>query len=261
MIPPLLVGNIDASNITLVGAFVGGMVSCLSPCVMPIMPGYLSLITGFSTAELEDRNARRLPRIAIDTALFVAGFTVVFVMLGLLATSLGGAVFRNQERLTRISGAFVFLMALYLIASQFMRRAPGMFRDMHFHPRFSRLGPFAAPVAGAAFGLGWSPCLGPVLAAVLTVAANQQEMGRGVAMLVAYSLGLGVPFFVLGLSMGKLTGAFGWLRRHGSGITLVSAGVLGFFGIILMLNKLTWVTSELIQILDTLGLDGLIELG
>jgi cytochrome c-type biogenesis protein len=251
---------VTAENVGVLVAFGGGIVSFLSPCVLPIVPGYLSFITGVSVAELQEGDDRPLVRIAVNTGLFVAGFTVVFTLLFLTTTAASDVIFRNQEELTRISGALVFLMAVYLAGSQLLM-APGLYREFRFHPHLERFGPIAAPVAGAAFGLGWTPCLGPVLASVLTVASTQDETARGAMLLVAYSLGLGVPFLVLGLALGRLAGVLGWFRRHARAITLVSAAFLATFGVILMLDRLPWVTAKLGDFLDAVGLGRLVELG
>jgi cytochrome c-type biogenesis protein len=251
---------VTADNVGILVAFGGGIISFLSPCVLPIVPGYLSFITGVSVAELQEGDDRPLLRIAVNTGLFIAGFTLVFTLLFLSTTAVSDVIFRNQEELTRLSGLLVFLMAVYLAGSQLVM-APGMYREFRFHPHLERFGPVAAPVAGAAFGLGWTPCIGPVLASVLTVASTQDETARGALLLIAYSLGLGVPFLVLGLALGRLTGVLGWFRRHARAITLVSAALLATFGIVLMLNRLPWVTAKLQDALDAVGLDRLVELG
>ena len=137
--------------------------------------------------------------------MFVAGFTVVFVLLGITATTIGSAVFRDKELLLRISGALVIAMALFLAGSLVLKR-PGLVPRGRFHPNLERFGPFAAPVAGAAFGFGWQPCLGPILASVSAVAASTGSAGQGAALLGVYSLGLGIPFLVVGLALGRLSG-------------------------------------------------------
>lgn len=247
-------------NVGLLVAFGAGIVSFLSPCVLPIVPGYLSLITGLSVGELEEGETRHLTRIAINTGLFFLGFAVVFTMLFLTTTAVSDVLVRNEEALTRIAGALVIVMALYLAGSQLLT-APGVYPELRFHPRLEAFGSFAAPVAGAAFGLGWTPCIGPVMGSVIAVAASEGETARGALLLMAYSLGLGVPFLVTGLALGRLTGVLGWVKRHSRAITLASAALLGAFGVILLLDRLTWVTSELQQALDSVGLDGLVELG
>ncbi len=247
------------SDVGFLAAFGGGLVSFLSPCVLPVVPGYLSVVTGLSAGELEESRASRLPRIAYFTGLFVLGFSVVFILLGLGASSLGQTLSRNQGTLTRISGVLVVLMALYLIGSQVLRR-PGLYREVRFHPRLERYGPFGVPVAGAAVGLGWTPCIGPVLASILGVAATETS-ARAALLLAVYSAGLGIPFLATGLALGRLGGVLGWFKRNATGVTVASAAVLGVFGVILMFDQLPRVTAELTQFMRAVGLDRLVTLG
>jgi cytochrome c-type biogenesis protein len=249
-----------SSNFYLLTAFGGGVISFLSPCVLPIVPGYLSLITGLSVGEIRDSQPHYLKRIAMNTGLFVLGFTVVFVGLGLLTTGFGNALFQNQETLTRISGALVLLMACYLAGSQILT-TPRLYQEVRFHPHLERFGPVAAPVAGAAFGLGWQPCIGPVLGAVLGFAAVGQDLGRATLLLVAYSLGLGFSFLVVGLALGRLTRALDWFKRHSRAITLVSAAILAVFGIILLTDQLQPVTAHIIDTLRNNGFGWFVDAG
>jgi cytochrome c-type biogenesis protein len=192
------------------------------------------------------------------TALFALGFTVVFTMLGLAATALGQAAFENQATLTRISGVIVFLMALYLAGSQLVH-APRLYPEARFAVS-DRFGMLTAPVAGAAFAFGWSPCLGPVIAAVFGVAATQAGF-RAVSLLVAYSLGMGVSFLLVGLAFGRWATPLNFVKRHLRTLTLASAALLAVFGILLMTDKLWWLSARLTSVLDALGLSGLVELG
>jgi len=251
---------VSAENVSYVAAFAGGTVSFLSPCVLPIVPGYLSLITGLEISELEEGSRRHLGHIARDTGLFIAGFTTVFVLLQLSATALGRAVFRNQVMLTRVSGLLVLSMALFL-AGSLVLKSPWLYQEKRFNPNLSRFGAFAAPVAGAAFGFAWTPCIGPILASVLAVAASSDETWRGVFLLLAYSAGLGLPFLVTGLAFGRMTGAFDWVKRHFTGLMIASCLSLAFFGILMTLNRLTWVTSQLQQAARAVGLEWLVTLG
>ena len=241
-------------------AFGGGLVSFASPCVLPLVPVYLSMITGLEVAEVRERPRHHLLRITRDTGLFVGGFSGVFVLLGLSATTVGRAAFRNRATLTRVSGLVVVAMAAFLLASLVLE-APWLFTEKRFHPSPSRWGPLAAPVAGAAFGFGWTPCIGPVLTSVLAVAATQGQSARAASLMLAYSLGLGVPFLITGLALGQFAGLFSWVRRHHGGITAASSALLGGFGAILALNRMIWVTTQLRHLLEAVGLQRLMHLG
>ncbi len=241
-------------------AFAGGIVSFLSPCVLPIVPPYLSLITGLDVAQLRQGGRIHVGQILRQTGLFIAGFSAVFIGLGLSATSLGRTLAENQGVLTRISGLVVLSMALYLLVSLVVS-VPVLEREARFHPKFTKYGMFAAPVAGAAFGFGWTPCIGPVLASVLAVAATQSEATQGGALLTAYSLGLAVPFLAMGLAYGRLLGVLSWVRRHTRGVTLTSGLLMAAFGVLLAVDRLTWVTSQLQNLAAAARLDPLLTLG
>ena len=249
-----------SSDLYVLIAFGGGIISFLSPCVLPIVPGYLSLVSGLTLGEIEEARATTLRRIAVTTGLFVLGFTVVFVLLGLATTAISDTLFQNQETLTRISGGLVLLMAAYLAGSQLLT-TPRMYQEFRFHPHLERFGPIAAPVAGVAFGLGWTPCIGPILGTVLGFAAQGQEIGRAAVLLTAYSLGLGVSFLAVGLAFGRFAAPLAWVKRHSRALTLVSAAVLAVFGLILLTDSLPTVTARLSDAMDSLGLRGLVELG
>lgn len=247
------------SDVGYLAAFAGGVVSFLSPCVLPIVPAYLAIITGLDVEQLRDAD-RPLARIARDTGLFIVGFSAVFIALGLSATTVGQALFRNQSLLTRASGAVVLAMALFMLGSLFLN-APWLYQERRFHPKLSRFGPFAAPVAGVAFGFGWTPCIGPVLTSILAVAASRGDVGQGAALLAVYSAGLGLPFMITGLAFGRLAGALGWVKRHVQGLTITSSFALAAFGVLLVMDRLVWLTGEMQQALDAVGLGGLVELG
>ncbi len=241
-------------------AFGAGVISFLSPCVLPIVPGYLSLITGLDITEVESGNRRQMLAVTRDTSLFVAGFSAVFIVLGLSATGIGQLLVDNQLLLTRVSGVLVLTMALFLLGSLYLQ-APWLYQEARFHPNLGRYGRAAPPVAGAAFGFGWTPCIGPVLGSILTIAANSGRPATGASLLAVYSLGLGVPFLVTGLAFSRLAGAFAWVKRHFTAIVVVSAASLAFFGVLLIFNRLIWVTTELQELLRSIGLDWVVELG
>lgn len=249
-----------SENVSYMAAFGGGVVSFLSPCVLPLVPAYLSIITGLDMVDIRQGQARHLPRIAWHTALFVAGFSAVFVLLGLSATTLGQAALRNQSTITRVSGLLILAMALYVLGSLVLS-APGLYQERRFAPNLARLGPLAAPVAGVAFGFGWTPCIGPVLTSVLLLAATSRGLGRAAALLLAYSAGLGVCFFATGLALGRLAGALRFVTRHSRGLTAVSAVSMAAFGVLLALDRLVWLTDKLKGGMDAIGLGRLVTLG
>src|SRR5215831_14109395 len=250
----------SAAGVGYLAAFAGGLVSFASPCVLPLVPAYLSIITGLEISEIEQGPRHRLGRIARDSGLFIAGFAMVFIMLGLTATALGRALVDRQALIARISGLLVLAFALF-IAGSLVLGSPLLYQERRFRLRLSRYGPLAVPLAGMAFGFGWAPCIGPVLGSVLAVAATQARAVQGAALLAAYSLGLGVPFLAAGLAFSRMAGAFGWVKRHYAAITITSACALGFFGVLLTLNRLTWVTSELQGVMRHIGLGRLVFLG
>lgn len=244
-------------------AFGAGVISFLSPCVLPVVPGYLSVITGLDiTAVDSDEGSTwsRLWPIARSTSLFILGFSSVFIGLGLSASALGGVLFDNQLLLTRLSGFFVFAMGLFLVGS-LVTKDPRFFQEARFHPELGRFGQGAPAVAGVAFGFGWTPCIGPVLGSILTLAATVDGTIAGGTLLAAYSLGLGVPFLATGLLFGHLSGAFDWMKRHLQQIVLLSAVSLVGFGVLLMTNQLIRITTELQSLLRAVGLEWLVNLG
>jgi cytochrome c-type biogenesis protein len=263
MFPMLLAATSDATkNLYVLTAFGGGIISFLSPCVLPIVPAYLSLLTGLSIGEIQsdDKQTRVMARITLDTSLFVLGFTIVFVLLGLVTTAVGQTLFENQDTLTRISGGLVLLMAIYLAGSQLLT-TPRLYQEFRFHPHLERFGPVAAPIAGVAFGLGWTPCIGAILGSVLSFAQGQGDTARAAVLLTAYSLGLGCSFLVVGLLFGRLAVPLAWVKRHARAFTFFSAAVLAFFGLVLLTDNLGEVTARLSSAMDSLGLRFLVEIG
>jgi cytochrome c-type biogenesis protein len=250
----------DVNGLAYLAAVGGGVVSFLSPCVLPLVPGYLSVVTGLDIATLEEGPSAHTRRIVGTTALFIAGFGTVFVLLGLTASGIGQPLRTHQDILTRISGAVMLAMALFLVGSMFLR-APWLYQEKRFHPALGRFGAAAPLVAGAAFGFGWSPCLGPILGSILGIAATQQRVWAGATLLAAYSVGLGLPFLVTGLALHRVGGAMGWVKRHFAPIVVTSALVLGAFGLLLMFNELSRLTVDLEHLLTDVHLEWLVNLG
>ena len=247
-------------DVTLFAAFGAGVISFLSPCVLPIIPAYLSLVTGLEVADLEEGSRAHLGRIVTNTLLFVAGFGTVFVLLGMGATTVGSAISDNQGVLIRASGVLVLGMALFVLGSLYLQ-APWLYREARFQPDLARYGPLASPVAGVAFGFGWTPCIGPVLTSVLAVAAADGRTSRGALLLAIYAAGLGVPFVATGLLFGRATPLLRRLHRHLRLVTMLSALALAFFGVLLTLDRLPWLTVQIQSAARAVGLDWLVELG
>jgi len=248
------------SDLTLLGAFLGGLVSFLSPCVLPVIPAYVSVVTGLGAASVQAGGRAHLAQVLKTSLGFIIGFSTVFVLLGLSVTAAGQVLYANRVLLTRISGLVVLAMALFLLGSLFLK-APWLYQEARWHPQLDRFGPFAAPVAGVAFGFGWTPCIGPVLTSVLAVAASSGDLGRGTAMLIAYSAGLAVPFLAAALALDRVAGAFQLVKRHFFAITLTSGVILAVFGALLALNRMSLVTTLTQSLLESVGLGGLLGLG
>jgi cytochrome c-type biogenesis protein len=224
-------------------AFSAGAVSFLSPCVLPLVPVYLSVTTGLDVHQLTNRGEGTLRRVLRGASLFILGFSVVFVLLGLSATALGGMLLRQQEAITRTAGVVVLVLALAMLLSTSPRGLP-LPRERRFRPALGARS-WSAPVTGAAFAFGWTPCVGPVLGSVLAIAATQDGVLRGGALLATYSAGLAVPLLVTGVGFARAVGPLRWTRRHSVGLTRGVALVLACYGVLLGLDRLAWLTQTL----------------
>ncbi len=207
-------------------ALLGGLVSFFSPCVLPLVPGYLSYVTGVSGADLG--NARR-GRMAAGASLFVLGFTAVFVSGGALFGGFGYTLQEYRDPLTKILGGVTIVLGV-----AFMGLVPGLFqREFRLHKRPS-IGLAGAPLLGVLFGLGWTPCLGPTLSAVNALSINQASAGRGALLTAAYCLGLGVPFVVAAIAFRRALGAFAFVKRHYAWVMRIGGGMLVAVGVLLV---------------------------
>ncbi|MGP4110096.1 cytochrome c biogenesis CcdA family protein [Streptomyces sp. 4N509B] len=212
-----------------VAAF-GGLVSFFSPCVLPLVPGYLSYVTGVGGADLAE--ARR-GRMLAGASLFVLGFSAVFVSLGTLFGGAGARLLEHQETLTRVIGVLTILLGLAftgLFASSLGRLTQREFR-LHTRPAVGLAG---APMLGVVFGIGWTPCIGPTLAAVNVLAFNEATAARGALLMAAYCLGLGVPFVVAALAFRRTLGAFSFVRRHNVWVMRLGGAMLVVTGLLLV---------------------------
>lgn len=295
----MLIANIHADPLGLLIAFGGGMLSFLSPCVLPLVPGYLSMVSGLSAAELDSlrvsppataadgstviapmtpasgsgtvvavaatatvaaptradlRNERG--RLLRGILLFIAGFTVVFTILGASASALGHAFHTHLPELTRVSGFLIVAFGLILVAMASGIRLPtAVAGERRFLVRPSLLGAWAPPVMGAAFAFAWTPCIGPILASVLALAAGTGGTTTGgIALLLAYSLGLGVPFLLFGLAFGRMTDLLARFRGRLRLVDLVGGAILVTFGILLVTGNVDVISVHISNWLHDLHL-------
>jgi len=238
---------VDAPNLAL--AFAAGLISFVSPCCLPLVPGYLAAVSGTSPADL----GRRLDmRVVGRSLIFVGTFSLIFILLGLGATAAGAFLFDNQPLLNKIAGAMIIAMGLLFLGSIFITRLNREWRPEGLVERAGRGGPV---VAGAAFAIAWTPCVGPTLGAILGLASTTQGTGRGALLLAVYSAGLALPFLFSAVAFNAATRAFGFFKRHyaaiqaGAGIVLVTMGVLVVTGELFRLN------IEVQAFLDQYGLN------
>lgn len=208
-------------------AAVAGLVSFLSPCVLPLVPGYLSYVTGLAGADLEDARGRR-GRILAGVLLFIAGFTGVFTLTGVLAAGIGRVLLTHSRAIEVVVGAVVILLG-----AAFLGLVPGLQREWRLH-KLPNAGLVGAPVFGAVFALGWAPCVGPTLGAVLLLAGTGGDSRRAVILTVAYCLGLGLPFLAFGLGFRQLIGVFKSVRRNSRWVTRVGGALLVAVGLALI---------------------------
>jgi cytochrome c-type biogenesis protein len=221
-------------------AAAAGLVSFLSPCCLPLMPGYLSYVTGLAGSELAEptsdgdvlvateRRTGRRTRVIVGSVLFVLGFSVVFVSEGLLFGGLGGLLTGHRVAIERVLGAVTIVMGL-----AFLGLVPALDREVRVH-RLPATGLAGAPLLGLVFGLGWTPCLGPTLAAVQGLAFTQASAGRGAILTAAYCLGLGVPFVLTGIAFERALRAFAVVKRHYGVVKAIGGGLLVVVGVLLV---------------------------
>lgn len=213
-------------------AIVAGIVSFTSPCALPLVPSYLSYVSGLPVSELSDGQARRL--VVRSTATFVAGFTTVFTALGASSTLFGSLLIRHLPTIMRVSGVVIIIFGLSMTG---LFRIPILARERRLDLTKISRGPLGAFPLGMAFAFGWTPCIGPILASILAVASTSHTMAWGAILLALYSLGLGVPFLVLALGIGRARRSLNFLSRHGraieigGGLLLVAVGVLFLAGL------------------------------
>lgn len=220
-------------------AFWAGIVSFISPCVVPLVPGYLSYVSGVSVDELERPGRRQYARILIASLLFVLGFTLTFVTLGASASLLGSMLETYRRELTILAGAVMIFAGILMLE---IIRIPFLAREMRFHPQVQRLGMLGGIPLGIAFGLGWLPCVGPVLASILFYAGTVETVYQGTLLLLVYSLGLGLAFILTGIFFGRAVGALRWIQRHRRVINYIGGGMLIAMGLLFITNRFFFIS-------------------
>jgi cytochrome c-type biogenesis protein len=248
-------------NVTLLAAFGAGLLSFISPCVLPLVPGYLSYISGLSLEEMRGTGAagpaagagvavaaapavRR--QVVLSSLAFILGFSLVFVSLGAAASAIGQFLISQQAIFNRIAGAIIIIFGLHTMG---VLRIEWLYQEKRVHTSRRPAGFVGAGLIGIAFAFGWTPCIGPILAGILALAGTQETVGQGVRLLSVYSLGLGVPFLATALMINRFFAAMGRIRRHYHKVELVSGILLVIIGVLIFTNRFTiiaqWLTPYL----------------
>ena len=238
-----------AAGIGLIAALLAGMVSFLSPCVLPLVPGYLSAVSGLSVEELEQDDWRR---VLVPASIFVVSFSAVFILLGLTATQIGATLNDHRELLDKIAGALIILMGVLFVASFFIVR---LNREWHFEGLMARAGKGGPLIAGVAFALAWTPCIGPTLGAILSAAALTDSAARGALLLAVYSAGLAIPFLLTAIAFNRMATAFAAVKRHYNVIIAIGGLILIAMGVLVWTGELFRINIEIQKWFSESGLD------
>jgi cytochrome c-type biogenesis protein len=230
-------------------ALAAGLVSFLSPCVLPLVPGYLSAVTGVAPRELDRISARR---VIGPSLLFIASFSAIFIVLGLSATGIGRTLQDHRQTLEKVSAALIVAMGVFFVAALFFAR---LNREWHVEALMERAGRGGPLVAGAAFAVAWTPCVGPTLAAILSAAAITSSTAHATVLLAFYSAGLAIPFLLTALAFTRMTTAFAAVKRHYAVIMAAGGAVLIAMGVLIWTGELFTLNVEAQRLLSRLGLN------
>jgi cytochrome c-type biogenesis protein len=239
----------EVGGVGVFAALAAGLVSFLSPCVLPLVPGYLSAVTGVQPADLERADWRR---VIVPSLLFIASFSLIFILLGLTATAIGQTLRDNQDLLEKIAGALMIAMGAIFIGSMFAAR---LSREWHIDSLLARAGHGGPLIAGAAFAIAWTPCVGPTLGAINALAAVNGSVLEGMLLLAVYSAGLAIPFLLTALAFSRMTTAFAFIKRHYWLITAAGGGILIAMGILVLTGEFFQLNIEAQKLTNDLGLD------
>jgi cytochrome c-type biogenesis protein len=225
-----------------IAAFLAGLVSFLSPCVLPLVPGYVSLISGVGVEELQAQEAGLLRKVMLNSISFVLGFSVVFIMLGALATGVSQVLGQYKHTLAQVAGLLIILFGLHLTG---IFRIKALYADKRLHGVKGGSSVWGAFVIGFAFAFGWTPCVGPILAGILTLAAAQDTVMKAVMLLAIYSLGLAVPFLLTSLGIERFLKFYSRFRAHMHALEVASGALLIALGVLLVIGRFTIISSYL----------------
>jgi cytochrome c-type biogenesis protein len=239
-------------SVSLVTAFVAGLISFVSPCVLPIVPGYLSFISGVNVSQLKGQEtpSELARRVAWTSVAFVLGFSTVFVALGAAATLVGYYLQQYKRVLALVGGAVIVLLGLHTAG---IFRIKWLLYEKRAEVKSRPIGLIGAYVVGLAFAFGWTPCIGPILGAILLYASQQETVTQGVLLLTAYSLGLGIPFILAGLAINGFFAAFGQLRKHMKLVEYAAGALLVGVGLLLMTDRLTLIAQYVTRLFPALA--------
>jgi cytochrome c-type biogenesis protein len=241
-------GGVDT---TVIAAFAVGFVSFISPCVLPLVPGYLSAVSGYSLSDMRS-GERGLARILLPSIVFCLSFTAVFVALGMTATGLGSTLQDSRNTLDKVAGAVIIALGIFFLLTPFV---PKLNREWRPDALISRAGSGGPLIAGAAFAVAWTPCVGPTLGSILSAAATQDTVAKGGVLLAFYSAGLAVPFLLTAIAFTRMTEAFRWIRDHYVVVTAVSGFILVAMGILLFTGELQTLNIKAQEWLDAIHLN------
>jgi cytochrome c-type biogenesis protein len=247
----MLLAAAAQADTTVIAAFAVGFVSFVSPCVLPLVPGYLSAVSGVSIADMRS-GEHKLSAILGPAAIFCLSFTIMFVALGMTATSIGSTLRDSKQTLDRAAGIVIVAMGVFFLLTPFVAR---LNREWRPDALISRAGAGGPVIAGLAFAVAWTPCVGPTLASILAAASTSATVGHGGVLLAFYSAGLAIPFLLTAVAFDRATTAFRWIRTHYMLVTAVSGAVLVLMGVLMLTGELTRLNIQAQAWLNDLGLD------
>ena len=237
-------------NVTLLAAFAAGFLSFVSPCVLPLIPGYISFVSGISVDEMRGDTAPATSRLQVflTSLAFVIGFSIVFVALGASATAIGKFMFAKLPLLSKIAGAILIVFGLHTMG---VFRLAFLETEKRVHSQRKPAGPLGAMLVGVAFAFGWTPCIGPILGGILAIAGSKSTVTEGVTLLAVYSLGLGIPFLLTSLAINQFFTAAKRIRKHYHAVEVASGVLLIAIGLLIVTGQLTIITRYLQPYLPT----------